>query len=40
VPGIIKDVELLKELFELFAGVLEGLCSIGAASNTEPDVNI
>lgn len=31
VPGVIKDVEKLKALFELFSEVLNRLCEIGAA---------
>ncbi len=29
--GVIKDIERLKSLFELFAAVLERLCRMGAA---------
>jgi hypothetical protein len=38
VVGIIKDVERLKLLYELFAETLEQLCRIGAAYETAPDV--
>ena len=38
VVGIIKDVERLKLLYELFAETLEHLCRIGAAYERAPDV--
>ena len=38
VVGIIKDVERLKLLYELFAETLEQLCRIGAAEQRAPDV--
>lgn len=38
VTGVIKDIERLKELYELFAEVLKELCNIGSASNEEPGV--
>jgi hypothetical protein len=38
VVGIIKDVERLKLLYELFAETLEQLCRIGAAYEQAPDV--
>jgi hypothetical protein len=38
VVGIIKDVERLKLLYELFAEALEHLCRIGAAYERAPDV--
>jgi len=31
VAGVIKDVERLKQLFELFAETLDHLCRIGSA---------
>ncbi len=34
--GVIKDIHLLKELFDLFAEVLDHLCRIGAASPGKP----
>lgn len=40
VPGVIKDVEALKELFELFSEVLQELCRIGSASSSEPGVSL
>ncbi|GFZ30040.1 hypothetical protein CSC2_05660 [Clostridium zeae] len=40
VVGVIKDVERLKELYELFAEVLKELCDIGSASTEEPGVVI
>lgn len=38
VPGIIKDVDQLKKLFDLFAEVLEELYRIGSASDENPGV--
>ena len=38
VVGVIKDVERLKLLYELFAETLEQLCRIGAAYEQAPDV--
>ncbi len=38
VVGVIKDVERLKLLYELFAETLEQLCRIGAAYEQEPGV--
>ncbi|MBK1813172.1 DUF3137 domain-containing protein [Clostridium sp. YIM B02505] len=38
VVGVIKDVERLKELYELFAEVLKELSDIGSASTEEPGV--
>jgi hypothetical protein len=38
VRGIIKDVECLKSLFELFAETLDQLCRIGSAYEKAPDV--
>lgn len=38
VTGVIKDIERLKELYELFAEVLKELCSMGSASSEEPGV--
>ncbi|GFP76314.1 DUF3137 domain-containing protein [Clostridium fungisolvens] len=40
VVGVIKDVERLKELYELFSEVLKELCDIGSASNEKPGVVI
>lgn len=40
VTGVIKDIDRLKELYELFAEVLKQLCSMGSASNEEPGVEI
>jgi hypothetical protein len=34
--GVIKDVERLKGLFDLFAAVLNQLCRIGSAYKQEP----
>ncbi len=38
VAGIIKDVERLKLLFELFAAVLDRLCRMGSAYERDPGV--
>ena len=38
--GIIKDVERLKQLYELFAETLDELCRIGAASDRPPGVEV
>jgi hypothetical protein len=40
VPGVIKDVEQLKKLFDLFAEVLEELNRIGTASVESPGVDV
>lgn len=38
VTGVIKDIDRLKELYELFSEVLKQLCSMGSASAEEPGV--
>ncbi len=38
--GVIKDKQRLKELFDLFALVLEELCRLGAAYENEPGVTL
>ncbi len=40
VGGIIKDIERLKLLFELFAETLDQLCHIGSAYEHAPDVKL
>jgi hypothetical protein len=40
VVGVIKDVERLKLLYDLFAEVLEQLCRIGSAYETAPGVKL
>ena len=40
VRGIIKDVDRLKQLFELFAETLDELCRIGSAYETAPDLRL
>jgi len=40
VVGVIKDIELLKGLFELFSEVLEELELIGSAGNEKPNVEL
>jgi hypothetical protein len=38
VTGVIKDIDRLKELYELFSEVLKELCSMGLASAEEPGI--
>jgi hypothetical protein len=38
--GVIKDLDRLKLLYELFAETLEELCRIGAVSNEPPNVKL
>jgi hypothetical protein len=40
VVGVIKDVERLKLLFELFSETLDQLCRIGSAYDQPPDVRV
>jgi hypothetical protein len=40
VVGVIKDIERLKDLYELFAEVLKELSAIGIASNEQVAVNL
>jgi hypothetical protein len=40
VPGILKDLERLKRLYELFAEALDQLCRIGSAYERSPDVKV
>ena len=40
VTGVIKDVERLKALFELFAEILDQLCRIGSAYENDPNVKL
>jgi hypothetical protein len=40
VHGVIKDVERLKSLYELFAAVLDQLCRMGSAYEQEPGVTL
>lgn len=40
VTGVIKDVERLKRLYELFATTLDQLCRIGSAYEHAPDVTL
>ncbi len=40
VHGVIKDIERLKSLFDLFAETLNQLCKIGSAYETAPDVTL
>jgi hypothetical protein len=40
VAGIIKDVERLKRLYELFAETLEELCRMGSAYRRDPEVQV
>jgi hypothetical protein len=38
--GVIKDTQRLKQLFELFAEVLNHLCHIGSAYEDDPNMNL
>jgi hypothetical protein len=40
VPGVIRDVERLKLLYELFAETLDQLCAIGSAYKRDPGVTL
>jgi hypothetical protein len=40
VVGIVKDIERLKHVYELFAATLDELCRIGAASDSSPGVDV
>jgi hypothetical protein len=40
VPGVIKDIEQLKGLYEIFAQTLDRLCTIGAAYMDAPGVEL
>jgi hypothetical protein len=40
VVGVIKDIERLKALFNLFAALLDQLCQIGSAYKKEPGVTL
>jgi len=40
VVGIIKDVDRLKQLYELFAETLDELCRMGSAYDSDPGVRI
>jgi hypothetical protein len=38
--GVIKDLERLKQLYELFGVTLDQLCNIGSAYENQPDVQL
>ena len=40
VPGVIRDVGRLKQLYELFAQTLDQLCAIGSAYERDPHVEL
>ena len=40
VVGVIKDIETLKSLFDLFAALLDQLCKIGSAYKQDPGVTL
>ena len=40
VHGVIKDVDRLRQLFDLFAEVLDELCRIGSAAPDDPGVKL
>jgi hypothetical protein len=39
-PGIIKDIDRLKQLYELFTATLEQLCDIGSAYEAKAPVEL
>jgi hypothetical protein len=40
VPGVIKDIERLRLLYDLFAETLDELCRIGRAADTPPGIEV
>ncbi len=40
VAGVIKDTQRLKQIFELFAEVLNHLCHIGSAYEDDPGMEL
>jgi hypothetical protein len=40
IVGVLKDIERLKALFDLFTAVLDQLCSIGSAYKQDPGVEL
>ena len=40
VTGVIKDIDRLKLLYDLFAETLDQLCRVGSAYETNPDVKV
>ena len=40
IVGVIKDIERLKALFDMFAAVLDRICRIGSAFKQEPGVTL
>jgi hypothetical protein len=38
--GVIKDVERLRRLYELFSTTLDALCRMGSAYDTNPGVSV
>lgn len=40
VPGVIKDVAQLKQLYELFSEILNHLCQIGSAYQDDPRIEL
>lgn len=38
VPGVIRDVEQLKQLFEIFSEMLNRLCTLGVAADYAPEM--
>ena len=40
VAGVIRDIDLLKALFDLFADVLDYMCEIGSAYESNPNVEL
>lgn len=40
VGGVVKDIERLKQVFDLFAETLDELCRMGSAYRSDPDVEV
>jgi hypothetical protein len=40
VPGVIKDIDRLKQLYDLFAETLHQLCKMGSAYERDPGVKL
>jgi hypothetical protein len=40
IPGVVKDIEQLKGLFDIFAEVLDRLCMMGSAYKSDPKIDL
>jgi hypothetical protein len=40
VNGVLKDIARLRQLFDLFAAVLDELCRIGSSAPDDPGVKL